>query len=99
VGTGSFPGVESGLGVTLTPHPLLVARFKKQIKAIPLISLKAFLACKKFETYYYYSVHNLLGAYKNNVMDSCFFAEKYKKYLFRFYPLFSPPLTPKNLKN
>ena len=24
MGTGSFPGVKSGLGVTLTPHPLLV---------------------------------------------------------------------------
>jgi hypothetical protein len=24
--TGSFPGVESGRGVTLTPHPLLVPR-------------------------------------------------------------------------
>jgi hypothetical protein len=24
MGTGSFPGVESGRGVTLTPHPLLV---------------------------------------------------------------------------
>jgi hypothetical protein len=26
--TGSFPGVESGRGVTLTPHPLLVPRSK-----------------------------------------------------------------------
>jgi hypothetical protein len=26
VGTGSFPGVESGRGVTLIPHPLLVPR-------------------------------------------------------------------------
>jgi len=24
MGTGSFPGVKSGWGVTLTPHPLLV---------------------------------------------------------------------------
>jgi len=24
MGTGSFPGVKSGRGVTLTPHPLLV---------------------------------------------------------------------------
>jgi len=24
MGTGSFPGVKSGLGVTVTPHPLLV---------------------------------------------------------------------------
>jgi len=26
VGTGSFPGVRCGRGVTLTPHPLLVQR-------------------------------------------------------------------------
>jgi hypothetical protein len=30
MGPGSFPRVESGRGVTLTPHPLLVPRFKKQ---------------------------------------------------------------------
>jgi len=27
--TGSFPGVKSGRGVTLTPHPLLVPGSKK----------------------------------------------------------------------
>jgi hypothetical protein len=40
MGTGSFPGVESGRGVTLTPHPLLVPRSKN----------RAFVACKKGET-------------------------------------------------
>jgi hypothetical protein len=29
-GTGSFPGVESGRGVTLTPYPLLVPRSKTE---------------------------------------------------------------------
>jgi hypothetical protein len=29
VGTGSFPEVESGRSVTLTPHPLLVPRYKR----------------------------------------------------------------------
>jgi hypothetical protein len=29
--TGSFPGVESGRGVTLTPHPLLVPRSKNRV--------------------------------------------------------------------
>jgi hypothetical protein len=29
---GSFPGVESGRGVTLTPHPLLVPRFKNRVE-------------------------------------------------------------------
>jgi len=28
--TGSFPGVESGRGVTLTPHPLLVLLVMKE---------------------------------------------------------------------
>jgi len=28
--TGSFPGVKSGWGVTLTPHPLLVALVMKE---------------------------------------------------------------------
>jgi hypothetical protein len=32
MGTGSFPGVESGQGVTLTPHPLLVLRSKKRVE-------------------------------------------------------------------
>jgi hypothetical protein len=50
MGTGSFPGVESGRGVTLTPHSLLVLRSKKQNRAIPLLSLRAFVACEKGET-------------------------------------------------
>jgi hypothetical protein len=32
MGTGSFPGVESGRGVTLTPHPLLVPRSKNRVR-------------------------------------------------------------------
>jgi hypothetical protein len=32
IGTGSFPGVESGRGVTLTPHPLLVPRSKNRVE-------------------------------------------------------------------
>jgi hypothetical protein len=51
MGTGSFPWVESGRGVTLTPHPLLVPRSKKQSGAIPLPSLRVFVACKNGETY------------------------------------------------
>ena len=30
MGTGSFPGVRCGRGVTLTPHPLLVPRSKME---------------------------------------------------------------------
>jgi hypothetical protein len=50
MGTESFPGVESGRGVTLTPHPLLMPRSIKQSKAIPILSLRAFEACTKGET-------------------------------------------------
>ena len=31
MGTGSFPGVESGRGVTLTTHPLLVPRSENRV--------------------------------------------------------------------
>jgi hypothetical protein len=50
MGAGSFLGVESGRGVSLTPRPLLVPR-SKNIRAIPLLSLRAFVTCKKGETY------------------------------------------------
>jgi len=40
IGTGSFSGVKSGLGVTLTPHPLLVLWSWKS-RAIPLLLLWA----------------------------------------------------------
>jgi hypothetical protein len=51
MGTGSFPGVESGRGVTLTPHPLLVPRSKNRVELIRLLSLRALVACKNDETY------------------------------------------------
>jgi hypothetical protein len=40
MGTGSFPGINSGRGVTLTPHPLLVPWSRKG-RAIPLLPLWA----------------------------------------------------------
>jgi hypothetical protein len=40
MGTGSFLGVKSGRGVTLTPHPLLVP-WSWKIRAIPLLPLWA----------------------------------------------------------
>jgi len=40
MGTGSFPGVKSGRGVTLTSQPLLVPRSWKT-RAIPLLPLWA----------------------------------------------------------
>jgi hypothetical protein len=41
--------------VTLTPYPLLVPRSKKQSRAIPLLSLRAFVAYEKGETYLHVS--------------------------------------------
>ena len=40
MGTGSFPGVKSGRGLTLTPHSLLVPWSRKS-RSIPLLSLWA----------------------------------------------------------
>jgi len=40
MGTGSFPGVKSGRGVMLIPHPLLVPCLRKG-RAIPLLPLWA----------------------------------------------------------
>ena len=40
MGTGSFPGVKSCRGMTLTPHPLLVPWSRKS-RAIPLLPLWA----------------------------------------------------------
>jgi hypothetical protein len=51
MGTRSLLGVESGRGVTLTPHPLLAPRSEKQSSTIPILSLRAFVTCKKCETY------------------------------------------------
>jgi hypothetical protein len=51
MGTWSFRGVESGRGVTLTPHPLLVPKYKNRVELLPLHSLRAFVAYKKGETY------------------------------------------------
>jgi len=42
MGTGSFPGVKSCRGVTLTPHPLLVP-WSRNSRAIPLLPLWAVL--------------------------------------------------------
>jgi hypothetical protein len=57
MGTVSFPGVKSGRDVTLTSHPLLVPRSKRQSRAIPLLSLRAFVACKKGKTCLLYCRH------------------------------------------
>jgi hypothetical protein len=47
MGTGSFPGVGSGRGVTLTPHQLLVPRSKNRVE----LYLYSPLAYKRGETH------------------------------------------------
>ena len=49
--TRSFPGVRCGRGVTLTPYPLLVQRSKIE-QSIPLLSLRAFVACERVKPTY-----------------------------------------------
>ena len=51
VGTGSFPGVKSGRGVTLTPHPLLVPWSWKS-RAIPLLQPMGRTACTESQCLY-----------------------------------------------
>jgi len=38
LGTGSFPGVRCGRGMTLTPHPLLVPRSKIELSYTSTLS-------------------------------------------------------------
>jgi hypothetical protein len=46
-----FPGGRKRPGRTLTPRLLLVPRSKEQSSTIPFLCLRAFVACKKGETY------------------------------------------------
>jgi hypothetical protein len=46
--------------MTLTPHPLLVLRSKNS-RAISLLSLRAFMASKKGETYLHEAFHFYVG--------------------------------------
>jgi len=61
MGTGSFPGANSGRGVTLTPHSLLVPWSRKS-RAIPLLPLWAVRpvhspsACTKVHFTFYLSL-------------------------------------------
>jgi hypothetical protein len=59
MGTGPFLGVECGQGMTLTPHPLLVLKSKNRVELY--LYLRAFVACKKGETYLYFLFLSSLG--------------------------------------
>jgi len=47
MGTGAFPGIKSGRGMILTPHPLLVPWSRKS-RAIPLLLLWAVRPVQSF---------------------------------------------------
>ena len=49
--TGSFPGVESGRGMTLTPHPLLVPRSENRVELYLYSPYGPSWPIKKSETY------------------------------------------------
>jgi len=51
MGTGAFPGVKSGRGVTLASHPLLVPWSRKS-NAIPLLPLWAVLSVRSPQCLY-----------------------------------------------
>jgi hypothetical protein len=51
MGTGSYPGVRCGQGVTLITHSFLVPR-SKMSRAITLLSLRAFVAYGRVKTTY-----------------------------------------------
>ena len=51
MGTGSFPGGRDRRGLGLTPHPYLEYRGPRKSTAIPLLTLRAFVAYKKGENY------------------------------------------------
>jgi len=71
MGTGSFPGLKSGRGVTLTPHPFLVPWSRKR-RAIPLLplwavrSVQSLSACTKvhFTCYSYLTAWRLYMKYR-----------------------------------
>ena len=55
MGTGSFPGVKRGRGVTLTPHPLLVPWSWKS-RAIPLLPVWAVRPVQSLSTRVHFTV-------------------------------------------
>jgi hypothetical protein len=76
MGTESFPGVERIRGVTLTPHPLLVPRSKNECRSIPLLSLRAFVACKKGETYLQWTIFLPSVDINNSEMENYCYSSK-----------------------
>ena len=70
IGTGSFPGIESGRAVTLTVHPLLAPWSRKSI-TIPLLPLWAVWSVQSLSPctveLYLYSLYGPYGLYRASV--------------------------------
>jgi len=72
MGTGSFPGVKSGQGVTLTPNPFLVPWSRKS-KAMALLPLTGRTACTELQCLYkgeLYLIFNLCLWVNRGVINS-----------------------------
>jgi len=74
MGTVSFPGVKSGRGVTLTPHPLLVPWLRKE-RATRLLTLRAvrpvhsLTACTRVQfTFTFYTLQDILTKLHNTLV-------------------------------
>ena len=72
MGTGSFPGVKSCWGVTLTPHPLLM-RWSRKSRAIPLLLLwavwpvQSLSACTRVHfTFFFFFMYYISHTIHNN---------------------------------
>ena len=81
MGTRSFPGVKSGWGVTLTPHPLQVPWSRKS-RAIPLLPLWAVRPVQSLSActvqLYLYSPYGPYSLYRNSVpVHGCTLATLY----------------------
>ena len=70
MGTRSFPGVKSGRGVTLTPHPLLMP-WSRNSRAIPLLAIWAVRPVQSLSNctvqLYLYSPYGPYGLYRVSV--------------------------------
>jgi hypothetical protein len=76
MGTGSFPGVKRGRGMTLTPHPLLVLWSRKG-RAIPLLPPVGRMACVCTVELYLYSPCGPYGLYRASVsVQGCIFLQQ-----------------------
>jgi len=68
MGTGSFPGVQNGRGVTMTPHPLLVSWPRKD-RTTPLLPLWAVRPVQSLSACT--MVHFTLPTFTWNYSDQC----------------------------